>query len=438
MNDSVAGVRLSDTARRSPVLLIALSASLAGTALVVIPVGPLSLLVVIALSLSPVLILTWKSVDSRPLRSLVLIWLAVIVVSSTFHFLSWRPTLAQGLYPVGIAAVALFFLWGFREFKDSILKFSFSVGLGLGAGVLLQPVGIGENQHFLKTGITLAAIICLLSLVGNRASSVIVITMILAFSAYLFVSDFRSGGALLLMTYPLYALLRFAFYGSAKSPRVIENTAGRPVVGRFPSARISLSLLFGLVLTGSIAFGYSEAASSGLLGEAALERFEQQAEATGGLVAGARPELIVAWNAITPYWLEGRGGNPAFAFEEQVRAISSLIEAGVVLSPSNLDRVLGDGINSHSLMFNSWVIHGVAGVIPWMLLLILIARGMVASIGRGSPTALLLTYGFLQTTWDCFFSPWSPRMEVWLGLLIAMAIQEVSSRLVHDYSTANP
>lgn len=376
---------------------------LGSTAAIVVPSGPLTLLFVAGILAVPVSFAVLRESRAKPLRTLFFIWFAVIASSALIHGNVFKETLGQGLYPAAILVVTLLFVKLIGENQRWATWYALAGAGGIALGVLLQPIGIGENQAAIKSGYGVAAVIAVLALLSIFAvQKWVVIVVSLLLGAWLIAQDFRSS----------------AIIAGATGLIVLLSSVRR----RVSRASIMRLIVICSLLTLAGTFAYLSAANSGALGVDAQARYQLQTSGTAGLLVGGRPEIIASFVAIRADPLLGRGGSPEFTAAEKMEALQALNRSGIMLGPQNVARILGGGVNSHSLLFSSWVTNGIAGIIPWVLLSFAYWRGAFFALVARSPMYPMMVFGALQFSWDVLFSPWSPRNEVWLGLLLAMAL----------------
>jgi len=374
-----------------------------GTAAVAIPVGPLSLLTAIGLVLLPVTAKYFRTRQFTTLRRLMWLWVTIILAATVVHFDVWRATLGAVIYPIAITLIVLLLRELCRGDERSLAWLAVAVGLGIALGVALQPIGIAANQSVIKSGYGLSVVIVWLGVSSALAlppTSRMLISLTL--SGWLIFSDFRSGAAIV-------AISALVAWVGAK----VRHLSPVRVI-----ALVALGAIFSMVGVSM----YSSAAEQGFLGSEAQQRYLAQSAAEGGLLLAGRPELVVSLSAISNHFWLGRGGDPSFSFTERLDALGSLAQAGITLSPVNVERVMGESINSHSLLFTSWVAQGVFGITPWVALAALLYVGAYRALRRRSRLAPLIIFFAFELTWDILFSPWSPREEVWLGLALTAVL----------------
>lgn len=381
--------------------LALLFVAVAGSFVIVGP-GPFTALAFISLFLLPV---TLKVTQYRPYKAfcyIILTWLVVVGVSSVLHSEVRWSTLFTGSYPLMILAMALAFSWLSRNDERQLLHIAIAVGVAMVAGSILQPIGVGDNDR-LKAGLGSAVLLLIFATLSIKVyRPLIVLSVCLMVGVAFFLLDFRNPALTSIAT----GITIFA-------------------IGRKRRKKTIALVLTGLLILSGAAFltatAYSNLATQGSLGVTAQNRIERQTTTGGGLLLGARPEIAVSIEAISnDPWL-GRGGSPKATLVERNAAITQLEMAGLDVSARQVNRLVGQGINSHSLIFTAWVTHGVLGAFMWLAIVAWLWVGAFNAVIGRMRIAPLMLFGALQMTWDAFFSPWSPRAEIMIGLYCALA-----------------
>lgn len=204
-----------------------------------------------------------------------------------------------------------------------------------------------------------------------------------------------------------FAAAVFNLFLNARS--LFGQTAFAAFVGTILSmrrkARIgtrTLALLGVLALGGG--FGavqiYSYAASEGLLGQGAKEKYERQANSDLGLLFGGRTELLGSLDAIADSPIIGYGSYGRDIRYAELRLLR-LQQAGMATSRD----VDSDRIPTHSFLFGAWVEAGLPGSLLWFWVLFATARGMLAAAKHPGPYTSLIIFAGIALAWDVLFSP---------------------------------
>jgi hypothetical protein len=208
---------------------------------------------------------------------------------------------------------------------------------------------------------------------------------------------------------------------------VVIRPSWRARSGAYFYSRVGIAVVAILV---SVAAAYSIAAGSGQLGVDAERKFAEQS-AGDNLLLVARPELAFSIRAIMHSPFIGSGGAPSLTVQDVTEGIADLAEAGGVTTDSAVQRIIGGGVNAHSLFFESWIHAGALAVVPWLLLIGLGLRAIRRAAPAWQP---LLLFWTIAVTWDIFFSPWTPRYH----LLLAAFVLIVCRLVDNDRRSADP
>jgi hypothetical protein len=247
-------------------------------------------------------------------------------------------------------------------------------------------------------------------------------TILVAFA--LLARRMRVTAALLVIAVALVSL----FFGF-RSEFMIVCTAGAMgvLVGRRRTSfswKRTLLIAVGLVsffVAAPALYGYL--ASSGSLGEEQKYRWEGQSEVQGGVLVGARPEIVASYVVIEESPFIGRGLKPEVSRATRSAFLGKLRAGDVDFNERRENYYFGKGLYLHSVLFQVWAETGIA-VLPGILLpLLLVLLALVAAIKGGSgPYGMLFTFLLGQLGWDLVFSPW-PRLEgLYLGTAAAAAL----------------
>lgn len=379
-----------------------------GTMFVVLSPIRLAVLVLISIVAVPLWAGRSHSPATKMFRIAILIWVTSIFLIGLAHGSARYSTWYMAAYPLAIFSIAMFIQSVSKDSTERYISLAFWISLGLGAGYLVQPIGItGVDPLKAGPGIALSiAIFAYLSWRQPRPTTIFLISV--GFGAFLLAQDFRNAAAAAIVTG-----LMAAFFG--RFPRT--PTIPRAIL--VLTAAVAASLVMVSTLTAL--------AGSGYLGADLAALTEKQSQADGGIIVGGRPETLASVVAIESAPILGRGGSPRLNYAERLDAIDRMTKAGIRPSPVEINRIVGSQVNSHSVFFSAWVAYGLVGALAWLGVLGIIWTAALRSlmlVGRLYP---LLLFGAIQLSWDIFFSPWNARSEVIFGLFCALAIFELRS-----------
>lgn len=266
----------------------------------------------------------------------------------------------------------------------------------------------GGGQGLAQISIAIIALRWRGSLPGAAAMAGMVI---LGISIISLLFNARSAASLLLMGAMLVALAAF-------SPRRRNDSSAAPisVIGILKAGAVTL------LCTYAVGQAYVSAASTGILGEKALEKLQQQ-QFTGidpvvGLIVGGRTEILVSLEAISDSPLFGHGSwakdqkyiEQYFFLREYFGAESGGLEYAL-----ETDKGL---IPSHSHIFGAWVESGFVGFIFWACVLVILVKKIVNSFRLNNSSDLIFLSMGIWFVWDILFSPFGgERRFLWAYIL---------------------
>jgi hypothetical protein len=207
-----------------------------------------------------------------------------------------------------------------------------------------------------------------------------------------------------------------------KNPEA-SRLKGRTVVA------LAASILISVV---GVMWAYGRAASSGILGEDAKEKYLQESSGKYGVLLGGRPELLAEIPAIYDSPILGHGSwakQPIYLVEER-RALQLLgYEGGAFIFRQQLKEGL---IPAHSYFFQAWVDSGILGAVFWGWVFLLAARVLLRVYPESAvllPVVSLLTFMLL---WDILFSPYGTpgRISFPYSIVVLMTLMDSVRRNV--------
>lgn len=308
---------------------------------------------------------------------------ALALWRSSDHEISMRTAVTVAIELVGVAASCGFMTWAYLKAGAARTLVSF----GLAAVVFVNRGSALYSENPWRFGFALPVSIVVLALAATTRSArvqvaALVVTMVAAAAG-----GGRSSTATLAV-----ALIVFLFW-----------TVARHRFNRRRSVAFA-GLVLGLVVW--TVYNLGEALIlEGLLGEAAQARSAAQADTTGGLLVGGRPELAATLALIVSVvWGFGLGVEPNWHDIE----VGRIGMATVGYDPINgyVDTYMfGGAFRLHSIFGEMWALYGLAG----LCLAICIGWHAVSAVASGphrSGVDGLLLYAATLTLWNLAFSPW--------------------------------
>jgi hypothetical protein len=178
---------------------------------------------------------------------------------------------------------------------------------------------------------------------------------------------------------------------------------GRPL----PKWLFFFIMLGSVVVYEGVAEIYGTAASSGVLGSEAQEKYEWQTESGMGILLGGRAEALVSTQAIADSPIIGHG-----SWARDYGYVSLYIEAlekrGVAIIGDPYHSGL---IPSHSFLFGSWVEAGILGGIFWIYILAACGRSLYSLFNIPYWSRPLVAFIAFSLMWDVLFSPFGAQQR---------------------------
>ena len=259
-----------------------------------------------------------------------------------------------------------------------------------------------------KFGVAAPASVLLLYLVSRRTRPKILLAVVTVLLTVVhLLADFRSAAALTTLAY----VVCYAQMLSGKSSNKPQSWS-RILIA--PVAVVAIVLIASL---------YGSLAAAGQLSVGQQEKYIQQSQGYGGVLIAGRPEIVVSTTVLSRNLLLGLGGKPKVNLDDAQAAMSNLADLGQRTDAGAQSWYWRDGINTHSIIFHSAVRFGVAALVFWIAILVLLGRELIKGIKDERfevNTGIALWVLFLL--WDLLFSPWTPGYEVFLGVGVAAVV----------------
>tara|TARA_R110002074_G_scaffold386404_1_gene568090 strand:- start:7884 stop:9134 length:1251 start_codon:yes stop_codon:yes gene_type:complete len=193
---------------------------------------------------------------------------------------------------------------------------------------------------------------------------------------------------------------------------VISVSTRRPFGFQTMIAVMAFGIIFGLA---SVSV-YSVAASGGLLGKAAQEKYENQTQGQFGILLGGRSEILASSQAVVDSPIIGHG---SWARDKYY---ATLLIQRLRNSGRDESEVVRDTlIPTHSYLMVAWVEAGILGAVFWIWALWVCFRALYSAIQIHTAYAGIFVYVSISLVWGIFFSPFGLDQRfvvaLWLCLL---------------------
>jgi hypothetical protein len=382
-----------------------------------IPVGPgVSATVLILATLSPVLAaFIWRSdSQTRLIAVAAIFWFGSQIMSNLLNGSGLTGMFREELYPaillLGFAGSA----W-IRQREDSATPWL----LMLGGTALAGLWSVHSTDPVFAWKFALAEPVTLAVVIGfaakstrGRVSTLLFIVAMLVITAVSLAANARNAAGIaflgVLAALPLL---------SAAPTREIFSKRFRIAFGATVALFACLILFAPVQLLGALPF----------VNQQATARTVEQFNNPGGVILGARPEIVVSTAVALSSPIVGLGGHPEPDGKVMAGALNELSKLKLPAGPSWYTR---GGVNSHSLLFHFWITAGLGGLIFWCIAIIAMVMGARRRLRDVSPGAVLAVVVLASFLWDVFYSPWITNSEILLGIMMAALV-------THDRGSAN-
>lgn len=206
------------------------------------------------------------------------------------------------------------------------------------------------------------------------------------------------------------------------------------------SIRKKFTSILILLLLGGLAFayGYKYAAKTGLLGEAAQNKYELQVESRGrgegllGMIMGGRLEFFIGATACLKHPILGCGPKAEDRegliryFFDKYGTLEDLEMLNKQEKMRDAQGIMYRPIPAHSHIITFWLWYGIIGGILWIYILLIMLQTLKAHM-----TAIPQWFGYFalilpSATWAVFFSPFGDRVQKAVLICACFIVKNVS------------
>ena len=166
---------------------------------------------------------------------------------------------------------------------------------------------------------------------------------------------------------------------------------------------LAASILLGIA---GVLWAYRYAASAGILGQDAKEKYEQESSGKYGVLLGGRTEILAALPAIYDSPILGHGSwakEPLYIILQN----QALARLGYTMAWDISNEDLQEGlIPTHSYLFGAWVDGGILGAVFWGWIFVLTARVLLRVYPATAVLLPVVSFLAFLLLWDILFSPY--------------------------------
>lgn len=194
-------------------------------------------------------------------------------------------------------------------------------------------------------------------------------------------------------------------------------------------ATLAASILLGIA---GVVWAYQYAATRGILGDAAKDKYEQESSGKYGVLLGGRTEILAEFPAIYDSPILGHGSwakDPIYTIIQN-QALARLGYTAANNLPAIKEQLYKGFIPTHSYLFGAWVDGGILGAIFWGWVLVLTARALL----RVYPATVLLlpavSFMAFLLLWNVLFSPYGTdgRLSFPYSIVMVMTCMDMARR----------
>jgi O-antigen ligase len=192
-----------------------------------------------------------------------------------------------------------------------------------------------------------------------------------------------------------------------------------------------LALVTSIILgVAGTAWAYQYAASAGILGDEAKDKYEHESSGKFGVLLGGRPDLLGSIPAIYDSPILGHGSWAKdwtyLKAEREALLLMGYKEAFGITR----EEIISGTIPAHSYLLQAWVWAGIVGALFWAWVFVFTARAFMRIY---PPTAALLplfSFVALFLLWEILFSPFGEEVRIIFPyyMVVVMTLSSLAPR----------
>lgn len=409
--------------------VLAVTLGLTSTVLLHI-VGELPAAEAILLASIPFLLITQGRRLSRPgvtpIFALMALWLLGQVLTDIYRqtaMVDWMRGDAAILF-FAIDLAGLIILLGHNERRQVLFVMAYAIGSLLVTRFHPPAFAVGAPWKFgYSTGTIMLVVLASCYFYRLRRFGMVLVLLI-GIAAVNLLLNYRSPVLGLLITIVLVV-------------PVIPERVGRlqllPRAGTFARTAILVALALGAA--GTAAGLVVLVTRSGLLGQQAQKKNEEQSQSIGGMLLGGRPEILVSARAVMDSPILGHGSwAKNYKYVEMLNDIET--RYGITESLQQ-EEESGEGvIPAHSHLMGAWVWAGILGAIFWVYILRLTVLAIIGVSNFRPMLAPIYAWLLVDLAWAIFFSPFGSVMRIYDAFIIVIALDLLEMRSVGELGQA--
>ena len=176
---------------------------------------------------------------------------------------------------------------------------------------------------------------------------------------------------------------------------------------------LKVALAASIVLgAAGIMWAYQYAATTGLLGEEARQKYVSESSGQYGILLGGRGDVLGAFAAIYDSPILGHGSWAKdwsyILAQQETMALLGYRDAGEI----SQEEVEGGVIPAHSHLLQAWVWAGIVGALFWAWVFVLTARMLMRIYPPAVVLLPVMSFMALSLLWDILFSPFGATERI--------------------------
>lgn len=175
--------------------------------------------------------------------------------------------------------------------------------------------------------------------------------------------------------------------------------------------KLALAALIVLGIAGT-AWAYQNAATAGILGADAKEKYEEESSGKYGVLVGGRPDLLGAIPAIYDSPILGHGSwAKDWTYLKAEREALLLLGYKEAFQITREDYISGY-IPAHSYLLQAWIWAGIVGALFWAWVFVFTARAFMRIYPPTVALLPLFSLVALSLLWEVLFSPYGEDVRI--------------------------
>ena len=160
------------------------------------------------------------------------------------------------------------------------------------------------------------------------------------------------------------------------------------------------------------AWAYQNAATAGILGADAKEKYEEESSGKYGVLVGGRPDLLGAIPAIYDSPILGHGSwAKDWTYLKAEREALLLLGYKEAFQITREDYISGY-IPAHSYLLQAWIWAGIVGALFWAWVFVFTARAFMRIYPPTVALLPLFSLVALSLLWEVLFSPYGEDVRI--------------------------